>query len=541
MSRLRTLKPAERRRVSIASPIPDEAPVMTTGGSILSAYGGISVPVKHDILTHYQEDKDMAVSHSAINQIEAMRQGTLSPSTIVDRALNRIAQLNPFVNAVVTLAENRAREEADFWDRQWRAGGDLPPLAGLPVLIKDNQRTKDVRTTLGSKNYLHHVPSKDAGIVARLRGAGAIVLGKTNIPEYSIGANTVNDVFGATVNPFDPSKTCGGSSGGSAVAVATDMTKLATGSDHGGSLRIPSSYCGVVGYRASPGVVPNEERRTPATHYSLQGPITQNVADAALMLSVIADRRHGGDLDPMAFPLEAKRFRYLEDVDLSQLRVAVSTDLGGLLVSKSTKNLFEDRIRRLASSFAICDWHEIDLTGAPDVDWHLRQDVFVSQYFEEAESWDESFNPNIRQTYAAARGSSMHAIAEARYRQLQLIQQCYDLFKQYDLLIVPCVGVQPFSWKQGYPETVDGKEIANYMAWLHLTSSLTVVGLPVITIPMGIDSDGMPFGVQLAGARYEDHRLLSVAQALELKCGIDETFIRPLPSTNDLGLGDEFR
>ncbi len=483
----------------------------------------------------------MGVGHSAISQIEAMRQGSLSPSAIVEEALDKVAQINPLVNAVVTLAEARAREEAEFWDRQWASGNDLPALAGLPVLIKDNQNTQDLRTTLGSKNYLNHVPSKDAGIVLRLRRAGAIVLGKTNIPEYSIGANTVNSIFGATVNPFDTSKTCGGSSGGSAVAVATDMTKLATGSDHGGSLRIPSSYCGVVGYRASPGVVPNEERRTPVTYYSVQGPISQNVRDAALMLSVIADRRHGGDRDPMAYPLETQRFRHLEQVDLSQLRVAVSADLGGLLVSKNTKELFADRIQRLASFFAVCDWFDIDLTAAPDVDWHLRQDVFVSQYFEEAKSWDESVNPNILQTYEAARASSMESIAEARYRQMQLIQQCYDFFRQYDLLITPCVGVQPFSWKQGYPNTLEGKEILNYMSWLQLTSSLTVVGLPVITIPMGRDSDGMPFGVQLVGARYQDHRLLSVAHAIEVKCETDEALIRPLPNTDDLDLLDASR
>ncbi len=165
----------------------------------------------------------------------------------------------------------------------------------------------------------------------------------------------------------------------------------------------------------------------------------------------------------------------------------------------------------------------------------------MSQYFEEAKSWDESVNPNILQTYEAARASSMESIAEARYRQMQLIQQCYDFFRQYDLLITPCVGVQPFSWKQGYPNTLEGKEILNYMSWLQLTSSLTVVGLPVITIPMGRDSDGMPFGVQLVGARYQDHRLLSVANAIEVKCETDEALIRPLPNTDDLDLLDASR
>ena len=206
-----------------------------------------------------------------------MQRGALSPLQLVEASINQIESRNPSLNAVVTLAVSRARVEAEQWAQAYARGDSVPPLAGLPVLIKDNQRTEGIRTTLGSERHANNVPQEDAGIVARLRAAGAIVMGKTNIPEYSIGANTVNPLFGATGNPFDPTKTCGGSSGGSAVAVAADMVKLATGSDHGGSLRIPACYCGVVGFRATPGVVPNEERRTPSTHYSLQGPIAQTL------------------------------------------------------------------------------------------------------------------------------------------------------------------------------------------------------------------------------------------------------------------------
>ena len=473
---------------------------------------------------------EMMENESAATQLEAMRQGDLKSATLVESSLARISEINPTFNAVVTLVETRAREEAEYWDQARMSGHNLPPLAGLPVLIKDNQRTQGVRTTLGSVRYLNDFPLEDAGIVARLRAAGAIVIGKTNIPEYSVGANTINPVFGATGNPFDPSMTCGGSSGGSAVAVALNMTKMATGSDHGGSLRIPSCYCGVVGFRATPGVVPNEERRTPSTHYSLQGPIAQNVADVSLMLSVIAGRDHGGDRDPMAFPLDAQAFRKLSEINVGQLKVAVSVDLGGLLVSRDTRRLFLDRMEKMRSLFAVCDWHDIDLTEAPGVDWHLRQDVFVSQYFEEAGSWEEDFSRNIQQTYQAAMQTPMKAIAEARYRQLQLIQRCDELFADYDLLIVPGVGVQPFPWKLNHPETIDGAVIDNYMSWLHLTSSLTVVGLPVLTIPLGLDTGGLPFGVQLVGPRYRDHRLLSIGKAVEQACALDEVLSRPISS-----------
>lgn len=460
----------------------------------------------------------------------AIARGELSATAVLDSTLAQIAAVNPTLNAVITLAPDSARAEAEHWDQQRRKGEALPALAGLPVLIKDNQHAAGIRTTWGSADHLDTVPATDSGIVARLRAAGAVVVGKTNLPEYSIGANTVNPAFGATGNPFDPTRTCGGSSGGSGVAVAADMTKLATGSDHGGSLRIPASYCGIVAFRASPGVVPNEERRTPATHYSVQGPMAQNVEDAALMLSVIADRRLGGSRDPMAFPLDASRFTALEAVETASLRVAVSADLGGLLVSAETKALFHDRMERLSGRFAALDWCDLDLTDAPSVDWLLRQDVFVSQYFEEADSWSEDFAPNVRQTYDAARQTSMQDIAKARFRQLTLIQRMHDLFEHYDALLVPGVGVQPFEWKHNYPPTIDGQVVENYMAWLHMTSSITVVGNPVVALPMGQDAKGLPFGVQLIGPRFSDHRLLSIAAAVEALGATDAHLARPIPA-----------
>ena len=469
-------------------------------------------------------------TETARAQRSALVRGETTAMALLDSTLDQIAAVNPSLNAVITLAEDRARTDAEHWDQQRRQGAPLPVLAGVPVLIKDNQHAAGIRTTLGSKDHLDTVPEKDSGIVARLCAAGAVVVGKTNLPEYSIGANTVNPAFGATGNPFDPSRTCGGSSGGSAVAVAADMTKLATGSDHGGSLRIPASYCGIVAFRASPGVVPNEERRTPATHYSVQGPMAQNVEDAALMLSVLADRRLGGSRDPMAFPLDASRFAALDAVDTGSLRIAVSADLGGLLVSAETKALFKDRMERLSGRFAALDWCDLDLTDAPAVDWMLRQDVFVSQYFEEADNWSEDFAPNVRQTYDAARQTSMQDIAKARFRQLTLIRRMYDLFENYDALLVPGVGVQPFEWKHNYPPTIDGQVVENYMAWLHMTSSLTVAGNPVVALPMGQDATGLPFGVQLIGPRFDDHRLLSVAAAVEALGATDPSLARPVPN-----------
>jgi len=472
-----------------------------------------------------------------LNAIDARRLiGTreLSPVELVEACIARIDRVDGAVNAMVIRADERARAEARDAEAAVMRGEPLGPLHGLPVAIKDIQDTQGVRTTYGSATMEHHVPTADAGIVARIRRAGGIVIGKTNVPEFSIGANTVNRLFGATGNPFDVARTCGGSSGGSAVAIATGMAPLATGSDHGGSLRIPACYSGVVGYRATPGVVPNERRTITQTNYSVQGPMARTVGDAALLLSVVAQRSNDTRRDPMAFPLDAGAFAELRPLDLSRLRVAVTADLGGVLVSKSIRATFEDRVARLARFVGRCDWHRIDLRAAPDVDWHVRQDLFVAQYAREAPNWDADFNPNVRATYESALATPMEDIARARRTQMELYQVFASIYDDYDLVICPGVGIPPFEWRHLNPPDVDGVPVTNYMAWLALTSSITVVGHPVVALPCGLDATGAPFGIQLIGAMYGDRDLLRTAQAFESAFATDAVLARPRPDIERL-------
>jgi Asp-tRNA(Asn)/Glu-tRNA(Gln) amidotransferase A subunit family amidase len=458
----------------------------------------------------------------------------LSPVELVESCIARIEAVDPAVNAMVTRAFGRAREEARAAEAAVARGDPLGPLHGLPVAIKDIQDTAGIATTFGSPRLAANVPVGDAGIVARIRRAGGIVIGKTNVPEYSIGANTVNRLFGATGNPFDVNLTAGGSSGGSAVAVATGMAPLATGSDHGGSLRIPACYCGVVGYRATPGVVPHEGRSTPQTNYSLQGPMARSVEDVALLLSVIAMRGPETRRDPMAFPLDAGRLAELEMVDPSRLRIAITADLGGVLVSATVRRTFEARMSRLARSVGRCDWHPVDLTAAPAVDWHVRQDLFVSQYYQDAPNWDADFNPNVRATFESALKTPMADIAAARRTQMSLFQTFNALFDDYDLVICPGVSIPPFPWRQLNPQAIDGKPVTNYMAWLALTASITVVGHPVVALPCGRDAQGTPFGIQVIGPMYADRALLAAAQALEQIFGRDVDLARPRPDIAEL-------
>lgn len=453
----------------------------------------------------------------------------LSPVELIEACLAQIDRIDPAVNAMVVRADERARQEAQEAEAAVSRGDPLGPLHGLPVAIKDIQATQGITTTFGSADYRDFVPDEDAPIVARIRQAGGIVIGKTNVPEMSIGANTVNRLFGATGNPFDLTLTCGGSSGGSAVAIATNMAPLATGSDHGGSLRIPACYSGVVGYRATPGVVPNERRITPQTNYSVQGPMARTVADAALLLSVIAARSPVTRQDPMAFPLNAGEFAALEPADLSRLRVAATADLGGVMVSETIRRTFADRVARLDKLVGCCDWHPIDLSRAPGVDWHIRQDLFVSQYHRDAANWDEGFNPNVRATYESALETPMAEIAEARRVQMELYQHFAAVFEHYDLVICPGVSIPPFPWRDLNPREVDGQPVENYMAWLALTSSITVVGHPVVALPCGLDEQGTPFGIQVIGPMYGDRNLLCAAHALEQALARDRITARPVP------------
>ena len=464
----------------------------------------------------------------AVKLKAAIADGSVSPSDLVRSCIDRINEVDPCVNAMVTRVFDRALEEAQSAEARLARREPAGPLTGIPVAIKDIQATAGVLTTYGSHDFADNVPAEDAPIVARIRRAGGIVIGKTNVPEHSIGANTVNRLFGATGNPFDVTKTCGGSSGGSAVALATHMAPLATGSDHGGSLRIPASFCGVVGFRATPGLVPNEGRTVAQTNYSVQGPMARHVDDVALLLSVLTERDAASVRDPMAYPVDHTAFLNLDPIDPAKLRIAASADLGGLLVSQSIQATFNARVGRIANIVGHVEASAVDLRDAPSVDWHLRQELFLGQYHRDAADWDEGFNPNVRATYEAALETSFADYAEARRRQMELTQHTIASLEGFDVLIYPGVAVSPFPWTELNPSTIDGTAVENYMAWLQLTASLTVVGHPVVALPCGLDEFGMPFGIQVIGRPHTDHAVLSVARALEEAFSADADLRRPV-------------
>jgi len=366
----------------------------------------------------------------------------ISPVELLEDCLARIAEVNPALNAVTAMAVERARAEARAAERAVLAGGELGLLHGLPIGIKDLQETEGIVTTFGSPLYREHVPQADDRLVAAVRQAGAIVVGKTNTPEFGAGANTDNAVYGPTRNPYDPKRTCGGSSGGSAVALASGMVPLATGSDTGGSLRIPAAFCGVVGFRPSPGLVPNERRPLGWSPLTVLGPMGRTVADTRLLLLAQVGR---DSRDPFGLRDDASSFAAPASVDPARLRVAVSEDLGGAPVDPRLRATLRERVGFIAASFRSCDWRDPDMTGADEAFAVLRAQNFLAAQRERYEKQRDQLGPFVRANYeeglamTAAQVATAHAAATRIYRGLE------KFFAEHDLLISPTVGVPPFA------------------------------------------------------------------------------------------------
>jgi Asp-tRNA(Asn)/Glu-tRNA(Gln) amidotransferase A subunit family amidase len=391
----------------------------------------------------------------------------LSPVELLDSCIRRIETINPAVNAMVATCFERAREEAAAAEAAVAHGEPLGPLHGLPIGIKDLNDTEGLRTTYGSLIFKDHVPAADERIVAAVRRAGAIVIGKTNSPEFGAGANTVNKVYGATRNPFNTDLTCGGSSGGAAVALATGMAPLATGSDTGGSLRTPAAFCGVVGVRPTPGLVPSDKRKIGLTNFGVQGPMARTVADAALLLSAMA----GDDrCDPLSTAVDAAAYRDLPDVDLSRLRVAISEDLGICPVDDAIRQVFRQRSDRIAAVFSErIDGHP-DFSHAHEAFWALRGAYFVAGFKEHYEKRREQLGPLVVSNVEAGLKMSVADVAWAAAEQTRIYRDFHRFFDNgADLLVCPAAPVPPFPVEELYCRRINGRELDNYIQWVSIT------------------------------------------------------------------------
>jgi Asp-tRNA(Asn)/Glu-tRNA(Gln) amidotransferase A subunit family amidase len=366
-------------------------------------------------------------------------------------------------------------------------------------------------------------------MVARVRAAGAIVVGKTNVPEFGAGANTRNVVWGATGNPFNPELNAGGSSGGSAVALACNMLPVCTGSDTGGSLRIPAAKCGVVGFRPSPGLVPVERRALGWTPISVVGPMSRTVADTCLLMAAQAAL---DDCDPLSYPVDGRAFAVPEPRDPGSLRVAFTEDFGVCPVDQPIRRVFRDKIEAMRHLFRSCDAVEFEFGEADRCFDVIRAANYAARYREIYEKDPNSLGPNVRANYEVAAGMTLADMAWAHVEQTRMFRRFQHTFRDYDLVLAPTTPVSPFPWTQLYLAEMDGKPLRNYYHWLGLTYVITLVTNPAIALPCGVDHKGMPFGLQIVGPFRGDRALLGAAHALEHAFSAIAALRRPVP---DLG------
>ena len=463
---------------------------------------------------------------SAHGVLERYADRRLTPSEYLAASLERISQVNPKINALTAIDAERAVGEAAQATGRWRTGTPKGPLDGLPVGVKDLQDTKGLLTTHGSPRMRANCPRDDMPLVARLRAAGAIILAKTNVPECGAGGNSRNPVWGATGNPFDPNLIAGGSSGGSAAALAADLLPLCTGSDTGGSLRLPAALCGIVGFRPSVDVVAHPTRPLGWSGISVLGPMARTMEDLILMLRVC----QGFDPDdPLSSRAAPDRFAELPAISLKNLRVGYSEDFGGAPVDPAIRATFQARVEKIAPHVQYCRAVDLALGDMDRCFDILRAESFVAAFGEVIKSDPDAFGPDIATNVALGLSMSLTDRAWAHAEQTRILRRFNASMQDFDVILLPTSPVSPFPWTQGHATEIDGQSMDIYYRWLALNYRGSLTGGPAITLPCGRDPHGMPFGLQMLGTVRGDESLLAAAKAVETFFAADAETARPCP------------
>jgi amidase len=455
---------------------------------------------------------------SAVELRELIRQREVTPFEVLEAHLTAIEKYNPQFNAVVTLVEDQARGAAAAASAAVAAGEPLGPLHGLPVVIKDVTLTAGVRTTFGSPLFKDFVPGEDAAVVARLRKAGAIILGKTNTPEFATGANTVNELFGATRNPWNPQLSPAGSSGGSAVAVATGMVPIAHGTDFGCSIRIPASFCGIVGVRTTGGLIPNYGMRLPWDGGQVHGPLARGAEDAALMLDGMIG------LDPLwplsAAPPWSSALEIVQRVENAKgMRVAYVSDIAGFGVDREIDEICRASVRALEADGASVEEIKFDAADGFDAYKVLRGEWMVGQQLERL-SMLEQFGPNLAGNIRDGLKLTVRDTAHAENVREKVWKRFRDLFGRFDFLVTPAAPVPPYPVEKNYPDEVGGNKLDNYIDWIAPAFLITLVGFPAGSVPGGKTKSGLPVGLQIVGPRFSEPQILGLAKLVQARAPI---------------------
>ncbi len=447
---------------------------------------------------------------TAVDLAARIRRKQVSARDVMAAHLARIERVNPKINAVVTLVGDRAMAEAQKADELQARGGALGPLHGLPVAHKDLINTAGIRTTFGSPLFRDNVPNVDALIVKRVRAAGAVMLGKTNTPEFGAGSNTFNPVFGATVNPYDVRKTAGGSSGGAAAALRCGMVPIASGSDMAGSLRNPAAFTGVVGLRPSPGRVPDDDGSW--SPLATSGPMARTVADVALFLSAMTGNYAP---DPLALDDDPAIFRAPLERSLKGARVAWFTSMGGIPFEPEIRRVVDANRKVFAELGCVTSDAEPDFSGVDEAFPTLRHLGYHASYAAMAREHPTMVKETIRWEIAQAEKNTGADVARAMASQASLYAKTARFFERYDYFVAPVTQVEPFDVTTEYPTSVAGTPMATYIDWMRSCWYITLTACPAISVPAGFTASGLPVGIQIVGPHRGDLSVLQLAHAFE--------------------------
>jgi amidase len=450
--------------------------------------------------------------HSAVELARLIRERRTSCMEVMLAHLEQIERVNPQVNAIVTLLPEAALHAAARADEQLAEGVAPGPLFGLPIAHKDLVSTKGIRTTFGSPIFKDHVPEFDDLIVERLRNAGAICIGKTNTPEFGAGSQTFNEVFGVTRNPYDLTKTCGGSSGGAAVALACGMLPIADGSDTGGSLRNPAAFCNVVGFRTSPGRVPVWPTETAWFPISVQGPMARTVADAALMLAATAGP---DDRSPISISEPGEQFLAPLDRNFRGVKIAWSRDFGGLPIDPRILETMDGCRGAFESLGCVVEDGEPDFRGADESFRVWRAWKFELKFAELRKSHPEQIKDAIHWNAEEGEKLTGPQISRAERARTELYHRVREFLVDYEYMVFPVTQVPPFDVNQPFVDEIAGQKLETYIDWMKSCYYVTVTGLPAISVPAGFTSDGLPVGLQIVGRHQQDFAVLQLAHAFE--------------------------
>ena len=469
---------------------------------------------------------------TAVTARRLIGQKRLSPVELLRSCIARIEAVDHAVNAIPARDFERAGKAAEAAEQAVMRGASLPPLHGLPVVIKDLEDAEGLVNSRGSPIYKDEVSAADQRSVGAVRAAGAIVIGKSNVPEFGAGANSRNRVYGVTGNPFDPSRSAAGSSGGSGVALACGMVPIATGSDTGGSLRNPAAFNGIVGFRPTPGLVASEKGQFGFSPLSVLGPMARNVPDAALLLSTMVsdDKR-----DPLATTVHGRQIRRGEDfaipaeLDLCSLRVALTPDFGQAPTERAIAQVFAKKTALFRGVFAHAEDTHPDCTGADESFEVLRSLGYPAKHADHIRTRPQDLGPNIHANYNEALTYSAVDVSWALKVQTEHYRRWQSFFDRYDVVLSPAITISPRPWSELFPAEIDGNKTRTYFHWLALAYYPTLAGHPALSLPVGLDHQGMPFGLQIVGPRGGDAYVMAVAAALERLLADDVRTARPAP------------